>query len=81
MRLNNYLNCELDWCNNDAISMKEIIESNGDGSLDFDVMPIIKSCTKEQLRAAIAQLFMGNDDIALLCFLGHGAERELQKRC
>lgn len=74
--LNNYPDCELDWCDNDAIAMKELLESNGDGSPDFDVMPIIDSCTKEQLRTAIEQLFMGNDDIALLYFSGHGADTD-----
>lgn len=31
--LNNYAGCELHWCDNDAIAMKELLESNGDGSL------------------------------------------------
>ena len=30
--LNNYPGCKLEWCDNDAISMKELIETNGDGS-------------------------------------------------
>lgn len=29
--LNDYPNSKLEWCDNDAIAMKELIESNGDG--------------------------------------------------
>ena len=74
--LNNYPGCELDWCDNDAIAMKELLESNGDGSPNFDVMSIVDSCTKEDLRTAIEQLFLGNDDTALLYFSGHGADTD-----
>lgn len=45
--LNNYPHCELNGCANDAIAMKELLGSNGDGSPDLDVMSIIDSCTKE----------------------------------
>ena len=44
--LNNYPGRELEWCNNDAIAMKELIESNGDGSPNFEVVPIIDNCSK-----------------------------------
>ena len=30
--LNKYPGCELACCSNDAVAMKELIESNGDGS-------------------------------------------------
>ena len=55
--LNNYPGCKLEWCDNDAISMKELIETNGDGSPNFDVISIIDSCTKHDLRIAIEKLF------------------------
>ena len=29
--LNKYPGCALDWCDNDAVAMKSLIESNGDG--------------------------------------------------
>lgn len=74
--LNDYPGCELNWCDNDAIAMKELLESNGDGSPDFDVNLIIDKCEKEKLRKNIKQLFMGNDDIALLYFSGHGADAD-----
>lgn len=70
--LNDYPNSKLEWCDNDAIAMKELIESNGDGSPNFDVVSIIDSCTKNNLKAAIGKLFVDDADIALLYFSGHG---------
>ena len=72
--LNNYPGCKLEWCDNDAISMKELIETNGDGSPNFDVISIIDSCTKHDLRIAIEKLFADDADVALLYFSGHGAD-------
>ena len=40
--LNNYPGCKLEWCDNDAIAMKELIESNGDGSPNFEVISIFE---------------------------------------
>lgn len=75
--LNNYLNgSELNWCDNDAIAMKNLIESNGDGSPNFDVKQIIDECTKENLQFAIEKLFSDEADIALLYFSGHGSDKD-----
>ena len=74
--LNNYPGCKLEWCDNDAIAMKELIESNGDGSPNFEVLSIIDSCTKNNLKAAIKKLFADDADIALLHFSGHGADAD-----
>ena len=74
--LNNYPGCELAWCDNDAIAMKELIESNGDGSPNFEVIPITDSCTKSNLESAIKKLFADEADIALLYFSGHGADAD-----
>lgn len=74
--LNNYPNCSLDWCDNDAIAMKELIESNGDGSPNFDVYPIIGNCTKYKLYSKIEKLFEDDTDVALLYFSGHGSEMD-----
>ena len=35
--LNKYPDSELEWCDNDAIAIANLIESNGDGSPNFDV--------------------------------------------
>ena len=74
--LNNYPNCPLSWCDDDAIVVKGLIESNGDGSPNFDVKSIIDSCSKSTLRSAIEELFEGDSDIALLYFSGHGADTD-----
>lgn len=72
--LNNYPGRELEWCNNDAIAMTELVESNGDGSPNFEVVPIIDNCSKKNLTLAIGKLFADDADIALLYFSGHGAD-------
>lgn len=72
--LNNYSGCELNWCDNDAVAMKDLIESNGDGSPNFDVVSIIGNCTKDSLKAAIDKLFADDADVAFLYFSGHGAD-------
>ncbi len=38
--LNNYPGCKLGRCDKDAIAMKDLIESNGDGLPKFDVISI-----------------------------------------
>lgn len=74
--LNKYPGCELEWCDNDAIAMKELIETNGDGSPNFDVIQIIDSCTKQDLRNAIEKLFADDVAVALLYFSGHGTDSD-----
>ena len=74
--LNNYPECKLECCINDAIAIKNLIESNGDGSPNFDVVSITGSCSKEQLRTAVAKLFADDADVALFYFSGHGAEQD-----
>ena len=61
--LNEYPGCPLDWCDNDAIAIQELIEANGDGSPNFDVKLITDTCTKTDLRTAVKQLFEGDADI------------------
>lgn len=74
--LNNYPGRELKWCDNDAIAMQELMESNGDGSPNFDVISIIDDCSKNDLTSAIKKLFADDADIALLYFSGHGANTD-----
>ena len=63
--LNKYPGCELEWCDNDAIAIKNLIESNGDGSPNFDVIQIIDSCDKNTLQMAVTKLFADDADVAL----------------
>ena len=73
--LNSYpAGSELNWCNDDAIALQELIESNGDGSPNFDVVQIIDKCNSTTLRVAIKKLFSDCADVALLYFSGHGSE-------
>ena len=44
--LNEYPRCSLNWFDNDAVAIKDLIESNGDGSPNFDIKLIIDKCTK-----------------------------------
>lgn len=67
---------ELEWCDNDAIAIRELIESNGDGSPNFEVELIVDTCNKNTLRSAIEKLFADDADVALLYFSGHGAEED-----
>lgn len=71
--LNDYPGYRLDWCDNDAVAMRELIETNGDGSPNFDVILLTDRCTKNDLRKAIGKLFSDDADIALLYFSGHGS--------
>lgn len=74
--LNKYPGCELNWCDNDAIAMNSLIESNGDGSPNFDTRMILDVCSQSKLLESIKQLFSDDADIALLYFSGHGAESD-----
>lgn len=74
--LNKYPGNELNWCDNDAIAMKNLIESNGDGSPNFDAIQIIDSCSKGTLLDAIKKLFADDAEVALLYFSGHGSESD-----
>ena len=74
--LNKYPNCPLSWCDNDAIAIKDLIESNGDGSPNFDVELITDECSKEELDNFIERLFEGDSEMALLYFSGHGMDKD-----
>ena len=66
---------ELSGCVNDAVEMASILETNGDGSPNFDVQRVISSeetVDSASLDDAIKELFSGDADIALLYFAGHG---------
>jgi hypothetical protein len=73
--INDYSTAPLNGCVNDAISMGNILEKNGDGSPNFDVKTLLgppKDVTRVLLRSEIKSLFEGNADVALLYFSGHG---------
>lgn len=73
--INDYPSAPLNGCVNDAIAIGTILESNGDGSPNFDIRMMTSpssNVTRSALREAIELLFTGESDMALLYFSGHG---------
>jgi len=68
----------LNGCVNDANSVKSVLESNSDGTKNFDVKVLTaisssKIVTKKELKDSAIELFRDNNDqIALFYFSGHG---------
>ena len=62
-------------CVNDANAISTILETNGDGSPNFDIKIITSPnlvVSRSTLREAIESLFAGDSDMALFYFSGHG---------
>ncbi len=72
--IDEYRTCPLGGCVNDALAIAELLETNGDGSPNFDVRTIPNIPTKADLLDCIEELFSGNADIALFYFSGHGTD-------
>lgn len=75
--INNYPNNKLNCCINDATALASIIDTNGDGSPNFDVKTEIDVQEKGELLGLIKKLFEGTTDTALFYFSGHGYINEL----
>ena len=75
--INDYPDCPLSGCENDASGVAAILETNGDGSPNFDVSLRTNIKDKRSLKAAINDLFTGEVDTALFYFSGHGYLNEL----
>lgn len=70
---------QLNGCVNDAVELAALLETNGDGSPNFDVRRITsndESITSARLHEAIADLFTGDAETVLLYFAGHGLLNE-----
>lgn len=74
--INDYPYSSLNGCINDANEFADIIESNGDGSPNFDVRLHIDVSTKNELRQLVTELFRGESEVALFYFSGHGLTDE-----
>jgi hypothetical protein len=63
-------------CVNDALAVKHILERNADGTVNFDVKPMIGAAPtgvrRKELRDSIRSLFDSDFEVALLYFAGHG---------
>ena len=73
--IDDYPKHPLNGCVNDANAISTILETNGDGSPNFDVKIITSPnlvVSRSTLREAIESLFAGDSDMALFYFSGHG---------
>lgn len=73
--IDNYVLSPLSGCVTDATTVAEVLETNGDGSPNFDVKLLISS--KDDvlvgvLQDSVEELFQGEADTVLLYFAGHG---------
>lgn len=75
--INDYPGNELKCCVNDATALANIIDTNGDGSPNFDVKTALNVKKKGELLGLIKKLFEGTTDTALFYFSGHGYINEL----
>ena len=69
---------DLRGCVNDANAVKNVLERNGDGILNFDVKIMcatseVTYITKGQLKDSVEELFKSDVEIALFYFAGHGS--------
>ncbi|MBY0567355.1 MAG: caspase family protein [Hyphomonadaceae bacterium] len=73
--IDDYNDAPLQACVNDAIAVGGLLETNGDGSPNFDVRLLTSNnltITSEVLLDAIQELFQGDAEVVLLYFAGHG---------
>lgn len=62
-------------CENDAVSIANTLEKNGDGSPNFDIKLITSdnsNVTSEVISSSLEELFKGDAETALFYFAGHG---------
>lgn len=72
-----YPTATLYGCVNDSYNIKQVLERNSDGTINFDVHHMTATgnhdaITKTHLRQKIQELFSDDSNIALFYFAGHG---------
>lgn len=70
--IDDYANCPLFGCCNDAEAVSDQLIKNGDGSPNFAVRKVLNVKTKGRLRQLVEECFSGSADIALFYYSGHG---------
>lgn len=70
--IDDYEQCPLHGCCNDADDIAKILSRNEDGSPNFSVRLERNVMTKGKLRKLIEECFSGDSDVALFYFSGHG---------
>lgn len=75
--INDYPDCPLNGCINDAQSIAEMLSNHENGKKNFDVNLKENVKSKGVLLGLIDSLFKGNPEVALFYFSGHGYIDEL----
>jgi len=73
--IDDYPDAPLSGCVNDASAIAAVLESNGDGSPNFDIKLLTSpsdEINKSNLKGAIRTLFEGDCEKAVFYFSGHG---------
>ncbi|MBO9657414.1 MAG: caspase family protein [Chitinophagaceae bacterium] len=71
--INEYPGRPLRGCVNDANMIADLLATNEDDSINFDVVRAHNLKTKDELRSRIYDLFKHDDEISLFYFSGHGS--------
>lgn len=73
--IDDYPSAALQGCVNDATAVAQLLEVHGDGSPNFSVRLLTSNdleVNSDVLSQAVAELFRGHAEMALLYFAGHG---------
>lgn len=72
--IDDYKECPLNGCVNDANAIQQILGTNADGSPNFDVQLCVdvSIITRSFIKKKIEELFASDSEVALLYFSGHG---------
>lgn len=74
--IDDYPDCPLNGCVNDAVAVAQCLRKNGDGSPNFDVYEMSNVKNKVELKKMILELFNSPVEIALFYFSGHGCKTD-----
>ncbi len=70
--IDNYAQCPLRGCCNDAEVIDKLLKNHEDGRPNFDTKLVENVSTKAELLKLIYQCFSGDADVALFYYSGHG---------
>ena len=72
--LTDYPLCPLAYCDDDAVAINTLLETDSNGDPNFSTRLVKDRMTRSEMRSAIQDLFLGDSEIALLFFSGHGTD-------
>lgn len=70
--IDEYLQCPLHGCCNDAEAVKKLLSKNENNTPNFSVKMENNVKTKGRLKQLIKECFAGDSDVALFYYSGHG---------